>query len=77
MRVDGTVVEVAVPAFIFAACHWLRARYFGFWLWALWEGLLFGMLMVITDSLLVPMIAHGIHDVVAYRVFDGMVSRES
>lgn len=74
--VEHPIAGVAVSALLFAACHWLRARYFGFWFWALWEGVLFGILMVATDCLLVPVIAHGIHDAVAYRVFDGMIRRD-
>ncbi len=72
---DQPVVGVAVAALVFAACHWLRVRHFGFWLWALWEGILFGILMVVTGSLWVPMIAHGLHDVIAYRVFAGLIDR--
>jgi hypothetical protein len=64
---------IAVAALVFAACHWLRPRYLGFWFWALWEGVLFGILMVATGSLLVPMIAHGLHDLAAYRVFQTLV----
>lgn len=68
-QIDSPLLGIAVAAVIFALCHWVRLRYFRFWLWALWEGVLFGILMVVTGSLLVPMIAHGLHDVVAYRVF--------
>ncbi|MAE66523.1 MAG: hypothetical protein CMJ18_19820 [Phycisphaeraceae bacterium] len=72
--IDGPVLAVAVSALLFAAAHWLRPRYFCFWLWAMWEGVLFGTLYVATGSLLVPMIAHGLHDLVAYRLFIFMTS---
>ncbi len=72
---DHSAVGIAVAALLFAICHWLRLSYLGFWLWAMWEGIFFGILLVLTGSLLVPMIAHGLHDVVAYRVFQGLVEK--
>lgn len=70
------ILGIAVSALVFAACHWLRLRYFGYWLWAMWEGVLFGILLVATGSLLVPILAHGVHDVVGYRIFQHLVRRE-
>lgn len=64
---------IAVSAGLFALCHWVRPRYVGFWLWALWEGVWFGLLAVGTGSLLVPMVAHGLHDAVAYPVLRSQV----
>jgi len=67
-RFDDPVLGIGIAAIVFAICHWMRLRFLGFWLWALWEGVLFGILAVFTGSLLVPMIAHGLHDVIAYCV---------
>lgn len=66
---------IATAALVFAACHWLSPRFLPFWLWALWEGVFLGVLLVATGSLLVPMIAHGVHDIVAYRVFAALLPR--
>ncbi len=73
---DDPTTGIAVAALLFAICHWLRPSYFGFWLWAMWEGVFFGILLVVTGSLLVPMIAHGFHDVFAYRVFQALVGKD-
>ena len=70
---EQPLIGIAVAALAFALCHWLRLRYWGFWLWAMWEGVLFGILLVVTGSLLVVIIAHGLHDVVAYRLFARLV----
>lgn len=70
---ENPIVGVLVASLVFAACHWLRREFFPFWIWAMGEGLLFGILMVTTGSLLVPMIAHGIHDTVGYRVFQSII----
>ncbi len=72
---DSPMSGIGVAALLFALCHWLRLSYFGFWLWAMWEGIFFGILLVLTGSLLVPMIAHGFHDVVAYRVFQSLLRK--
>ncbi len=73
---DNAGVGIVVAAVLFASFHWLRLEYLGFWLWAIWEGVFFGILLVLTGSLLVPMIAHGVHDVVAYRVFQELVRKD-
>ena len=73
---DNPAAVIAVAALLFAIFHWLRSSYLGFWLWAIWEGVFFGILLVLTGSLLVPMIAHGFHDVVAYRVFQVLVGKD-
>ncbi|MBI1929350.1 CPBP family intramembrane metalloprotease [Candidatus Poribacteria bacterium] len=70
---DNRVLGIGMAAVVFAFCHWLRLEFLGFWFWAILEGLLFGILMVLTGSLLVPMIAHGIHDLVGYRVFQTLI----
>jgi|GEM_PF-2026892 len=64
-----TGLAVAITSLLFASCHWLSPRFFGFWIWACWEGMLFGVVFVMTESLLVVMLAHALHDWVGYAVF--------
>lgn len=73
VAIDHGILGVVITALLFAACHWLRWEFLLFWFWAMLEGLLFGLLMVATGSLLIPMIAHGLHDIVGYRVFQAMI----
>ena len=73
LAIDHGPFGVLVTALLFAACHWLRREFLLFWFWAVLEGIWFGLLMVGTGSLLVPMIAHGIHDTVGYRVFQAII----
>lgn len=68
-------VGVAAAALLFAACHWLRWEFWPFWIWALWEGILFGLLLVWSGSVLVPMAAHATHDVAAYAALQSILSR--
>ena len=70
---ENPAVGVAVAAIVFAGFHWLSVRFFPFWIWAAWEGVVFGVLLVATGSLLVPAVAHGVHDVVAYRALRALV----
>ena len=71
--IDRGVLGVVITGLLFAACHWLRREFLLFWFWAMLEGIWFGLLMVGTGSLLVPMIAHGLHDIVGYRIFQAMI----
>ena len=73
MAIDHKALGIVVTALLFAACHWLRREFLLFWFWAMLEGIWFGLLMVGTESLLIPMIAHGLHDIVGYRVFQAMI----
>lgn len=66
---SSSVAAVLVTALIFAACHSIAWKYWPFWLWGMWEGIAFGILYLVTGSLIAPMIAHGLHDVIGYRVF--------
>ena len=78
MRLFETpAAAITIASLLFALCHWLRSRYFGFWFWAMWEGVLFSLLFVATGSLMVPMIAHGVHDIAAYGVLTALVRRSS
>ena len=74
--IDQPIAAIIIAAVVFALCHWLRKEFWPFWFWAMWEGVLFGILFVVTGSLLVPMIAHGLHDVLAYRVFQSLLKAE-
>ena len=73
MAIDRGVLGVVITGLLFAACHWLRREFLLFWFWAMLEGIWFGLLMVGTGSLLIPMIAHGLHDIVGYRIFQAMI----
>ena len=73
VAIDNGVLGVVITGVLFAACHWLRRKFLLFWFWAMLEGIWFGLLMVGTGSLLIPMIAHGLHDIVGYRVFQALI----
>ena len=73
VAIDNDVLGIIITSLLFAACHWLRREFLLFWLWAMLEGIWFGLLMVGTGSLLIPMIAHGLHDMVGYRVFQVLI----
>lgn len=71
----------AVPAVLlvglaFAAAHTLRGAPALFWWWGFWEGVFFGWLQVASGSLVVPMIAHGVHDLAGYLAF-GVLLKEA
>ncbi len=72
MAMDRGILGVAITGVLFAVCHWLRREFLLFWFWAILEGIWFGLLMIGTGSLLIPMIAHGLHDIAGYRVFQAM-----
>jgi len=72
-QTGSAVAAILIAAAVFAACHWLCTRYLPFWFWAMWEGVVFGILTVWTGSILPAMIAHGLHDVVAYRIFASLL----
>ena len=71
--IGNDILGIIITSLLFAACHWLRREFLLFWFWAMLEGIWFGLLMVGTGSLLIPMIAHGLHDIVGYRVFQAMI----
>ncbi len=73
VAIDRGILGVAITGLLFAACHWLRREFLLFWFWAMLEGIWFGLLMIGTGSLLIPMIAHGLHDIVGYRVFQATI----
>ena len=73
VAIDRGILGVVITGLLFAVCHWLRRKFLLFWFWAMLEGIWFGLLMGGTGSLLIPMIAHGLHDIVGYRVFQAII----
>ncbi len=67
---DPPVIGILVSAVVFGLAHYLRREYFGFLIWGMGEGLVFGSLFVLTGSLLVPAIAHGMFDFVGFLYFE-------
>jgi membrane protease YdiL (CAAX protease family) len=53
---------LAIASVVFGVCHWVSAAYA---IVATAMGLLLGTLLLVTDSLLAPVIAHGLYDFLA------------
>jgi membrane protease YdiL (CAAX protease family) len=68
-------VGIVVSAVIFGIAHFLRWEYFGFFLWGIGEGLAFGTLFVVTGSIVVPAVAHGLFDIVGFLYFERLRDR--
>jgi hypothetical protein len=62
-------VAVPVVAVIFGMAHYIRRGYFGFLIWGMGEGLVFGTLYVATESVIVPAVAHGVFDMFGFFYF--------
>jgi membrane protease YdiL (CAAX protease family) len=60
--------SLLIASLIFGACHYLSHTYF---LLATAAGLYFGLLMVVSGSLLPPIIAHALYDYVALAYLMG------
>jgi membrane protease YdiL (CAAX protease family) len=56
-------------AIVFGLAHWLRREYWAFFVWGIGEGIIFGILLVDSGSILVPMIAHGLFDTFGFLYF--------
>jgi hypothetical protein len=54
---------------VFAAVHHLRGELAPFTLWSLWEGTLFALVMLLTETLTACMIAHFLHDLIGFLIF--------
>ena len=59
---NGLFWAVAVASLVFGVCHWITPTYAAL---AALTGLYLGVLMLLTDSLLAPIIAHGVYDFAA------------
>jgi len=61
----GVAFGLMVASVLFGACHWLSFTYAAF---ATIIGAYFGLLLIFTDNLLVPIVAHALYDFVALIV---------
>jgi membrane protease YdiL (CAAX protease family) len=71
----GSAWGVVGSAVVFGIAHFLRREYWGFFLWGIGEGLVFGMLYVLTGSILVPAVAHGTFDTIGFLYFEQLRKR--
>jgi hypothetical protein len=69
------VFGVFVAAVLFGFAHYVRREYMGFLIWGMGEGLLFGTLFVLSGSIIVPAVAHGIFDTVGFFYFQRLRDR--
>ena len=58
----GIIVSVLVVSILFGLCHWLNLVYAIF---AFAVGIYLGLLMIITDSIIAPIVTHAAYDLVA------------
>lgn len=58
----GVGVGLVVASLLFGVCHWLSTTYA---LLAMAAGLYFGLLMIATESLWTPLVAHAVYDFIA------------
>ncbi len=61
--------SLAALAVAFGLLHHVRNDLWPFTLWAVYEGLLFGLLLVATGNLAVPVAAHFLHDLAGFIIF--------
>jgi membrane protease YdiL (CAAX protease family) len=69
---ESPTLGVICAAMLFGIAHYLRREFFWFFVWGISEGLLFGLLYVMTDSVIVPAVAHGLFDTVGFLYFEAM-----
>lgn len=69
------IVGIVVAGIVFGLAHYLRREYFGFLIWGMGEGFVFGTLYVVTGSILVPSVAHGLFDTVGFLYFERLRSQ--
>ena len=56
-------------AVVFGLLHHIRTRLWPFTVWAVYEGLLFAAALWWTESLIVTMVAHFLHDLAGFGIF--------
>lgn len=66
----GAPAGIFVAALLFALAHFIPSRRLApFTLWAFWEGVLLGLVFVLSGSLLVAMCVHALHDIAGFTLF--------
>jgi len=65
-------LELAIAAVVFGLLHHIRARFWPFTLWAIYQGLLLAGAIYLTGALFVPMLAHFLHDLAGFLIFRRM-----
>jgi uncharacterized protein len=58
----GLIVSLAAASVLFGVCHWLNTTYA---LLAMFAGLYFGLLLLLTGNILAPIVAHAAYDFLA------------
>ncbi len=58
----GAVMAIGAAALVFGFCHWLNLTYAIF---AFFVGVYLGLLMILTDSIVAPIVTHALYDLVA------------
>jgi membrane protease YdiL (CAAX protease family) len=66
----GAPAGLLISSVLFALAHYIRERKLApFALWAAWEGMLLGLVYLLSGSLLVSMIVHALHDIGGFFLF--------
>jgi len=66
----GAPAGILIAALLFALAHFIpKRRLAPFTLWAFWEGILLGLVYVLSGSLLVTMSVHALHDISGFTLF--------
>jgi membrane protease YdiL (CAAX protease family) len=64
------VPALLLPALLFALLHIIERRQLApFALWAFWEGVLLGLVYLVSGSVLVSAVVHALHDILGYILF--------
>ncbi len=62
-------IYLTAAAVAFGLLHHVRLALWPFTCWAIYEGLLFAAALYVTGALLVPMVAHFLHDLAGFLIF--------
>ena len=66
----GNPAGILIAALLFALAHLIPTRTLApFTIWAFWEGVLLGLVYVISGSLIVVMLVHALHDIGGFTLF--------